>query len=180
MKLDKEALRGTEIVDLKDIPDCESVEDVQDDCKSLVEAYDLCLKMERACIKADGIGLSAVQVGIPLKLFVVKNPSGDVDEFDHLVNCSYTEANDATESKRGIEGCLSLKNSDGTLKRFWVERLDSISVTGKRLSISEQGKIFLESFQEILTDLNAVVYAHEIDHQNGILISDIGEEVSIW
>jgi|GEM_PF-4608551 peptide deformylase len=177
MKLNKKPLRGADIVDLKDIPDCEFVEDVQDDCKSLVEAYDLCLKMERACIKADGIGLSAVQVGVPLKLFVVKSPDG---EFDHLVNCSYAEVKDASESKRGIEGCLSLKNSDGTLKRYWVDRSNKILVTGSRLSINEQGGLFLEGFQDTLTDLHAVVYAHEIDHQNGTLISDIGEEISIW
>lgn len=176
MTIDKEPRHGAEIVDVKDIPDCDSVKDIRDDYKHLLEAYNLCLKMERACIKADGIGLSAVQVGVPLKLFVVKNPDGT---FDHLANCFY-ENHAGFQTKKAIEGCLSLKNSDGTLKRYWVNRSDKIVVTGCKLTISEGGSLSLSDFKDVLTDLHAIVYAHEIDHQNGILISDIGEEISIW
>lgn len=176
MTLDKEPRRGAEIVDLKDIPDCDSVEDVQHDYKSLLRAYELCLKMERACIKADGIGLSAVQVGVPLRLFVVKNLDGT---FEHLANCSYENFSDS-QIKRGIEGCLSLKNLDGTLKRYWVNRSDKVEVTGSKISINDKGTLVLSDFKEVLTELDAIVYAHEIDHQDGILISDIGEEVFIW
>jgi peptide deformylase len=82
--------------------------------------------------------------------------------------------------QQGVEGCLSLKDSSGNIRRFLVDRHGSISVNGLELVVEESGKLVFRSFQKIFSGFEAILYAHEIDHQNGILISQIGEEVSFW
>lgn len=187
------------IVPVSEIPGKSVVQDCPTTTRRLssMSVYKTCLEMKEVCELEKGIGLSAVQVGLPWRLFIVKEEDG---EYSFLVDCEYesvsvdsTGVRDYTGNLRGgslelsqtpikksIEGCLSLKTSNGELRRFLVERPDKVRIMGKKLLIGDDGKPLFEPINIILDGLYSIVYQHEIDHQNGILISDIGEETGIW
>lgn len=160
------------IVPVEEIPLVENVQPTPTD--NLMELYKVCQKMENLCQAENGIGLSAVQVGIPWKFFVVRNRDGS---FERLVDCEY-EAVGTEPLQDGLEGCLSLRNAEGRLRNFSVKRHPKVRVTGKKLLIDPD--LSLEDVDLELDGLYSVVYQHEIDHHRGVLISEIGKEVEIW
>jgi len=130
-------------------------------------------KMESLCVEKNGIGLSACQVGIPWKFFIYKEDK----KFHYMVNCDYACLND--EKFIGLEGCLSLLDSNGNSRRFRVPRYKEIEVSGHELIFDEKLCI-AEIKKSFKFALESVILKHEIDHQKGILISDIGQEVGVF
>lgn len=166
-----------EIVPVADIPAAKETP-----VGNLVDLYKTCLLMERTCVLNNGIGLSAVQVGIPWKMFVVRTPEGTCDYF---VNCEYSP--EGEEKAESLEGCLSIRGNSGELRTFRVERWKKVRIKGLELSLID-GKLKLLPVDYIEEDpLYSVVFQHEIDHHSkgpspdhgGILISDIGTEVEL-
>ena len=138
----------------------------------LMSIFRLAAKMEKVCVDGQGIGLSAVQVGIPWKFFIVQKGR----QFEYYVNCVYEGIGDKQKS---IEGCLSLRNADGTLKRYEVLRFEKIKIKGKQLKFSNSPSLILEDVNRTETGLYAVVFQHEIDHSFNIFISDFGKEIEL-
>jgi peptide deformylase len=138
----------------------------------LAELYKLGLSMQIICEKEKGIGLSAVQVGVPLNFFVVNF----YDNYRFFINCSYSPVTE--EKEKYIEGCLSLKTLEGKLRFFEVERFKAVIVKGKEL-VSEP-LLQIKDVEMNLTDFYKIVFQHEIDHASDILISQIGKEVFLW
>jgi peptide deformylase len=137
----------------------------------LVYLWKLGLQMQEICEKEDGIGLSAVQVGIPINFFVIDF----YESFRFFVNCEYQFL---SENKiQGIEGCLSIKDTEGKIKHFQVERFEQVRITGKELIPDTMSLVDVDLTPK---DYYGVVFQHEIDHSFGILISDIGKEVYLW
>lgn len=155
------------IVPLADIPKAS-------DCPTdgLLQVYKTCLGMEQVCTENSGVGLSAVQVGIPWKLYIVRDGNG----YRYFVNCEYKGVGDKFDS---LEGCLSLKNADGSPRHFIVSRFRTVRVTGKEL-VFVDSKLALKEIDLEFGNLAAVIHQHEIDHHNDILISSIGDEYLIW
>lgn len=154
------------IVSVESIP---KAEDCPDD---LSELFKLGSYMQKVCETNQGIGLSAVQVGVALNFFIIKFD----DNYRFFVNCHYEPL--SQEKIKGVEGCLSIKGSKGELRLFEVERFKEVRVVGKEL-LAETGLSMVD------IDLSPegffqIVFQHEIDHQKGILISDIGKELHIW
>lgn len=146
--------------------------------QDLMKVYSVCQKMENVCLESKGIGLSAVQVGIPWKLFVYwDNFPNKPEKFSYILDAEYTPIlNSISDS---IESCLSIRNEDKTCKYFKLNRFDAISVKGKILKHDKE-KPYLEDFEkELEKNIFCVLFQHEIDHQNNVLISDIGEEIFI-
>lgn len=157
------------IVDFSEIPIA-----LENPKYSLLELYATGQKMERLCVDSKGVGLAAVQVGIPWKFFVYY--SEKLKKFCYMLDCKYTPLN---ENKYvSIEGCLSIKGKNGESRHFKVIRNEYIRVEGK--IIIAKDKIEIEDYSEvILKGLECSIFQHEIDHHNNILISDIGEEILI-
>jgi peptide deformylase len=130
--------------------------------------YKIAQQMMTICEAQNGIGLSAVQVGIPWQFFIVKFPHG----YELFSDCVYVPA--VPEKKTSVEGCLSLPGL-----RFVVERYPQVRVTGKRLA-SPTGDLVIENYDQEWQGLFSVVFQHEIDHQLGILISQIGKPLDVW
>ncbi len=158
------------IVPVEDIP--KEMADVPLD--NLNEIYITGKKMEAICLENNGIGISAAQVGIPWNFFIYCVYKKD---FRYMVNCKYEPL---TEEKfSGIEGCLSILDSNGSPRRFKVLRHKKIKVSGYEIVSDE--KLNLEKFERTFTpSLESILIQHEIDHQEGVLISDIGEEVQVF
>ncbi len=138
----------------------------------LPELYKLGLSMQIICDKEKGIGLSAVQVGLPYNFFVLNQNNN----YRFLLNCTYTPL--TQDKERYVEGCLSLRTPEGKLRFFEVERFKNIIVKGKEL-VTEPN-LQIKDFEITPTDFYKIVYQHEIDHAFEILISQIGKEVHLW
>lgn len=108
-----------------------------------------------------GVGLAAPQVGKSLDIFITK-PSVKSRVFA-FINPKITkkiphEKDADREHLRKLEGCLSLPNIWGDVKRFPeinVEYLD------------ETGKLHKRKF----TGFMSIIIQHEIDHLNGVLFT---------
>ena len=156
------------IVPTADMPD------VITDCPTddLLTIYAQCLQMEQICKKEEGIGLSAVQVGLPWRLFIVRYD----EQTRFFVNCEYDPI--WPEKQKSLEGCLSLRNPDGSYRYFLVERYKHIRVTGQELEVLPKLTLQNVAFQP--EDHYISVFQYEIDHQRKITIDRIGLEYSVW
>ena len=168
-----------QLVEVRDIPSVGEVKDVPTD--NLVEIFRMAKEMEALCLKENGIGLSAVQVGIPLKLFVVRINSEKTfgqKGFICFCNTNYQPIDEAVDIS--LEGCLSIRSPSGQLRHFQVPRYREIALTGYKLDV-RGAELSLQHLQNIvLSGEQSIVFQHEIDHQNGVLISEIGKEVFLW
>ena len=107
--------------------------------------------------KANGVGLAAPQVGILRRVVVIDVGDGLIE----LVNPVITYAKGRV---RDTEGCLSFPDQWG-----YVERPQKVKVTAQ----NRYGKeIHLEG-----TDLLARAFCHEIDHLNGVVFTDLADEM---
>jgi len=155
------------IVDLDKIPKPEKILKISKSDLPIVRK--VAKEMLSICCENDGIGLAAAQVGVPWNLFVTR-----VNGFpEYYVDCEYVAASD--EIVRSEEGCLSIRNEDGTFKKYVVDRYWQIKVTGKRLTLSDDSDLI--KINTNLHGYSGIVFQHEIDHAKGILISDIGTEL---
>ena len=102
---------------------------------------------------ADGVGLAAPQVGILRRIVVIEVEEGDVIE---LINPEII----ATAGEQvGPEGCLSVPNRRGTVKR-------PKHVTVR--AMNRKGELFEMSGSDLL----ARALCHELDHLDGKLYVD--------
>lgn len=161
--------KSLSLVPLQDIPKAQDV--LSDD---VVLLFKLFMQLEYICTVEKGIGLSAVQIGVPLKVFVVFRD----DKFEYYLNCEYEGHGDKGKS---IEGCLSLKDGNGNVRRFEVDRYASVTIRGKQLKLSDSFSLVLEDVSKTEDGLFAVVFQHEIDHFEGRdkMIDNIGKEIEL-
>jgi peptide deformylase len=168
-----------QIVEINKIPILDKIQDVPMD--NPIEVLKVCQNLQILCEKENGIGISAVQAGIPWKLFLIKGdgtcPFIKKNEYMYFVNCNYEDT--IGEKIISLEGCLSVRSPSGQLRSFQVERFKNIILKGWYLSI-EKGLDLKELSENVSALEQGIVFQHEIDHQKSILISDIGKEVFIW
>jgi peptide deformylase len=103
--------------------------------------------------QADGVGLAAPQVGVPLRVIVLQLPE---EEIMVIINPEIVKSDGEREV---TEGCLSVPGYAGEIKR-------SVSVTIKGLN--RQGK----AIRIKATGLMAQALEHELDHLDGVLFVD--------
>lgn len=132
-----------------------------------ITAFDASTKKLVATMKATllathnpkGVGLAAVQIGQPRRLFVTKpRQNSHVRVFinPEIIQSSKELTDGVPERDNKLEGCLSIPGIWGRVRRaaritlrFW----------------DEMGKCHEESFEGFL----ATIIQHETDHLNGIL-----------
>lgn len=102
---------------------------------------------------APGAGLAANQIGVPLRVCVVK---GDENQHWGLVNPVLVKGDG---SQIGYEGCLSFPGWVGE-----VERYDSVVVKG----LNRKGR----EIRVKASGFTARAFQHELDHLDGILFTD--------
>lgn len=120
--------------------------------------HDLLDDMYETMIAKSGIGLAAIQVGVPLRVVVLNLPSGEEDEQDikDLIEVINPEILSSNGSVTYSEGCLSVPGVHED-----VTRKETIKI-----------KYFDRDGNEIVQDcddLTAIAFQHEIDHLNGHL-----------
>ena len=123
------------------------------------EVRDLVKDMKETMLAENGIGLSAPQVGVNLRVIVVQLMSagklvGPVQEMINPVITNYSD-----DSMEYEEGCLSIPG-----EYIRINRPRSIHVKFQTLS-GKYKKWYLKG-------LEARIVQHEIDHLDGVLMSD--------
>ncbi len=122
------------------------------------EITDLLNSMKRAMQEANGIGLSANQIGLTHKVFVAKVPETNGGYKSYAVFNPKIEKLGSNKMPFE-EGCLSVPKTYGSVERPDKITISGLDRNGKPLKIKAWG-------------LLARVFQHEIDHLNGILFID--------
>lgn len=128
-----------------------------------MELNALIAKMFSIMEAKDGVGLAAPQIGISLQIFVYgfsvckRYPDAPPVPKGVAINPQILSvADDLIELE---EGCLSVPGRRGLIKRNKAITFSAADATGER-------------YEKTLYDFAARIVQHEIDHLNGILISD--------
>jgi peptide deformylase len=108
--------------------------------------------------EAKGIGLAANQVALPWRLFII-NPSGDPEQADEEFVFLNPEILRRKGSEEGEEGCLSLPDMYGPVRRSTSLSIEAYDLEGR-------------AFRMDLEDFPARVVQHEYDHIDGVLFID--------
>ncbi len=129
------------------------------------ELRQLIREMRQAMKKADGVGLSANQVGKSLRLFVAEVPAGakgKENKFYTIINPEIVKASEETTNLE--EGCLSVPETFGLVERPEKITITGLDMNGRKIKIKAWG-------------LLARVFQHEVDHLNGILFIDKAKDI---
>ena len=111
--------------------------------------------------EAPGIGLAAPQVGLALRMFVA-NATGELQDDLIVINPVLSDLSKDSEERE--EGCLSLPDVNGSIRRPRAITVDAFGPNG-------------EPFRCRAEDLLARIFQHENDHLDGILIIDRMPEI---
>ncbi len=104
-------------------------------------------------LAAPGAGLAAPQIGVPLRVFVVK---GDDNQIWALVNPEIVKSDGV---QVGYEGCLSYPGWVGEVARYDTVTVKGRNRRGKEVRIKSAG-------------FTARAFQHELDHLDGVLFTD--------
>ena len=119
---------------------------------------------------SNGIGLAAIQIGIPERVIVVQLPEDEENpeggKLYVIVNPEL--ARKSREVEDGIEGCLSVPGWVGEVTRHHAVTVKGLDLQGKPVRLKA-------------TELLGRVFQHEIDHCDGVLFIDrIEDSEKIW
>ncbi len=128
---------------------CAPVEKFDDDLGSLARS------MIAVMHAAEGVGLAAPQVGVPIRLFVC-NETGKPEDDRVFVNPVLSGLEGAAT---GDEGCLSIPGVTVAVRRAERCAISAVDVQGRPISAKGAG-------------LLARCWQHEVDHLDGRLIID--------
>lgn len=115
--------------------------------------------MRQTLAESNGVGLAAPQVGIIRRACIVMEtnvPEGEDEYFIELVNPEIVERDGEQE---GGEGCLSLPERYGVVKRPNHVKVRAQDRNGNTFEVEGTG-------------LTARCFCHEIDHLDGVLFTD--------
>ena len=111
----------------------------------------------------NGVGLAAPQVGRNIRMVICKfNPGEHNEVIIPMVNPIILEA--SAKTKKGEEGCLSLPGVWGKVARSTQLLLRYTTLKGQEQTLE-------------LTDFNARIIQHEIDHLDGVLFVDRASDI---
>jgi peptide deformylase len=129
-----------------------------------VEAFDEALRelvrdMFHTMVFAEGAGLAAPQIGIPLRVLVADTSRGEEGKGERhaVVNPMIVEL--GVEEERESEGCLSVPGVSDIVSRPGRVVLEGFDPMGSPIRIEAEG-------------LLSRVLQHEVDHLEGILFFD--------
>jgi peptide deformylase len=124
------------------------------------EVRQLVADMAETMVDASGAGLAAIQIGVPMRLFIIDGAVAGGDEGAPpkvFINPEIVEI--SPESQTGDEGCLSFPQIFVPVKRGMKARVRAMGLDGETFEAEGEG-LFARALQ------------HETDHLNGRLLID--------
>lgn len=122
------------------------------------EIQDLLPEMTETMIKKDGVGLAAPQIGLNIRLIVVRHKDNDII----MINPEILKKSLFKEWDE--EGCLSVPGVFGQVKRHKKLTVRYLDSDGKSQQLEAEGFF-------------ARVIQHEVDHLNGVLFIDKAKDL---
>lgn len=137
--------------------------------------------MQEALAKeADGVGLAAPQIGVPLRIFIVSeivfsslssrgekggiDEKGDAKATPQLVYINPEIIATSKDKKQVEEGCLSVRPLFGKVRRASKATIRAYDEHGN-------------AFERGASGLLAQIFQHELDHLDGILFIDKAKDI---
>ncbi len=137
---------------------CQAIDKDYPDLDKLIE------NMWKTMYRAEGVGLAAPQIGLPIRIFLVDTvQSMDEGEEDKGIKKVFINAQKVKESGQlweYEEGCLSIPNIRGDVSRPEILRIRYLDENFKE-------------HEEVFDGINARVIQHEYDHIEGILFTQL-------
>lgn len=134
------------------------VREIDDSVRKLLD------DMGRTMFEADGLGLAAAQVGVPLAVVVIRaDADAEDDSLIELINPRMIEVEGEAD---GYEGCLSLPTLRGAVIRPARAVVEAIDREGNEIVIEGEG-------------IMARCFAHELDHLAGRVFIDVVDPESL-
>jgi peptide deformylase len=128
------------------------VEAISDEVRKLAD------DMLETMYDAPGVGLAAIQVGVPLRMVTMDVSKSETERNPMvLINPEITWASE--EKRTYEEGCLSIPEYYDDVERPAQVKVKYLDLEGKRQEVVANG-------------LFATCLQHEIDHLNGVLFID--------
>jgi peptide deformylase len=130
------------------------LQDLDDSVRQLVA------EMAETMVEAEGAGLAAIQVAVPVRLFIVDGQvagGGEGAPAKVFINPEILEI--SSEAQTGDEGCLSFPDIFVPVKRGLRARVRALDLDGNAFEVEGEG-------------LYARALQHETDHLNGKLLID--------
>ena len=131
---------------------CREVTEVNDHIREIMEDMVETMRAEL------GVGLAGPQVGIMRRIFVAEP---EPDKVYYMINPVITEQEG---SQIGEEGCLSVPGLIGTVERPQKIKMHALDLDGN-----------MQEYE--FEDFDARVMCHENDHLDGIMYTDMAENV---
>jgi peptide deformylase len=122
------------------------------------EFQQFCQDIALTMVEKDGVGLAAPQVSKNIRIIVVNTKDGPVC----MINPQITKKSWTKEW--GEEGCLSIPNTFGKVKRCRKIKCVYFDKNGEKINIAAFG-------------LLARIIQHEVDHLDGILFIDKAKDI---
>jgi peptide deformylase len=104
----------------------------------------------------NGVGLAAPQVGVLKRVIIINVGDGLIELINPVIE-------EALDTQKRVEGCLSIPGKTGVVKRPSYIKVKGVDRYNKEVIIEA-------------TELLAIALSHEIDHLNGVLFTDKIEE----
>ncbi|MEK7644774.1 MAG: peptide deformylase [Patescibacteria group bacterium] len=127
--------------------------------------------------EADGVGLAAPQIGVPLRMFVISelvfsslrekggtDEKGDTGAARQLVYINPEIIATSKDKKQMEEGCLSVRPLFGKVRRASKATIRAYDEHGN-------------AFERGASGLLAQIFQHEVDHLDGILFIDKAKDI---
>ncbi|MGI6092797.1 MAG: peptide deformylase [Veillonellaceae bacterium] len=122
---------------------CTPVTKIDRKIKKLIE------DMAETMYAANGVGLAAPQIGLPIRVVVIDTGDGLIE----LINPVITEKEGCDKD---TEGCLSIPFVFGEVERYSKVTVEALNRNGKTVKVTGTG-------------LLARALQHELDHLDGVL-----------
>jgi peptide deformylase len=137
---------------------CRPVTDFNDRLHTLLD------DMAQTMMDAEGVGLAAPQVGILRRAVVVLETNVDEGEEDRIIELVNPELVETQGEQEGPEGCLSVPNVYGWVKRPEYARVRAQDRDGNTFEVEGYG-------------LTARAFCHEIAHLDGQLFLEVCDHI---
>lgn len=113
---------------------------------------------------SEGVGIAAPQIGVNRNVFLVQRLDKPEHPFEYFINPEIVWYSKIL--RNGEEGCLSIAQTRGHVKRSYVIQITYCDFEGTH-------------YQEVVEGFTAVIMQHEMDHLKGILFTDRIENQSV-
>lgn len=113
--------------------------------------------MAETMYEANGVGLAAPQVGLPIRVVVIDVGDGLLELINPMITFREGKETDS-------EGCLSLPNIFGEVERSAKVKVEFLDRRGKKKHVTGTG-------------LLARCIQHELDHLEGTLFIDVAQSI---